>query len=146
MSLHWRYVRRQTYHGFTMRHNFSFPDPSWLVWGRASRHQILATFPWIDNCLKMTKLLKVGCLPYSVGRQPSIPLINLGRTWTLNWGWWWLLILLAVFCPRTTCHGSIMVTTSDFQSGRLGSSPCRDHYSMRLDRGTGLIRAFIPPG
>ena len=39
-----------------------------------------------------------------------------------------------------------MVTTSDFQSGSLGSSPSRDHYSMRLDRGTGLIRAFIPPG
>ena len=32
-----------------------------------------------------------------------------------------------------------MVTTSDFQSGRLVSSPSRDHYSMRLDRGTGLI-------
>ena len=45
------------------------------------------------------------------------------------------------------CRGIIiMVTTSDFQSGRLGSSPCRDHYSMRLDRDTGLIRAFIPPG
>ena len=36
------------------------------------------------------------------------------------------------------CRGSIMVTTSDFQSGRLGSSPGRDHYSMRFDRGTGL--------
>ena len=31
-------------------------------------------------------LLKVDCLP--VGKQPSIPLINLGRKWTLNW--WWL--------------------------------------------------------
>ena len=40
------------------------------------------------------------------------------------------------------CRGSMMVTTSDFQSGRLGSSPSRDHYSMRLDRGTGLIRAL----
>ena len=47
---------------------------------------------------------------------------------------------------NSVCRGSIMVTTSDFQSGRLGSSPSRDHYSMRLDRGTGLIRAFIPPG
>ena len=36
----------------------------------------------------VTKLLKVGCLPYAVGKQPSIPLINLERTWTLNW-WWW---------------------------------------------------------
>ena len=52
--------------------------------------------------------------------------------------YWW--------CFDDVCRGSIMVTTSDFQSGRLGSSPCRDHYSMRLDRGTGLIRAFIPPG
>ena len=28
--------------------------------------------------------LKVGCLPYAVGKQPSIPLINLGRKRTLN--------------------------------------------------------------
>ena len=29
-----------------------FPNPSWLVWGRASRHQKLATtFPGIDSCL-----------------------------------------------------------------------------------------------
>ena len=33
-------------------------------------------------------LLKVDCLPYAVGKQPSIPLIYLGRKWTLNW-WWW---------------------------------------------------------
>ena len=26
--------------------------------------------------------LKVGCLPYAVGKQPSKPLINLGRKWT----------------------------------------------------------------
>ena len=29
-------------------------------------------------------LLKVDCLPYAVGKQPSIPLIYLGRKWTLN--------------------------------------------------------------
>ena len=71
-----------------------FPNPSWLVWGRAFQHQKLApTFPWIDNCLMVTKrdflkmeaslwlnekswvLLKVGCLPYAVGKQPFIPLI-----------------------------------------------------------------------
>ena len=51
--------------------------------------KLAPTFPWIDNCLKVTKLLKVGCLPYAVGKQLSIPLINLGRTWTLNWRWWW---------------------------------------------------------
>ena len=54
--------------------------------------------------------------------------------------------LLLSYSTAIVCRGSIMVTTSDFQSGRLGSSPSRDHYSMRLDRGTGLIRAFIPPG
>ena len=85
-----------------------FPNPSWLVWGRASRHQKLApTFPGIDSCLMVTKrdfskwkrhydltggpkmLLKVDCLPNAVGKQPSIPLIYLGRKWTLNWWWWW---------------------------------------------------------
>ena len=34
-------------------------------------------------------LLKVDCLPNAVGKQPSIPLIYLGRKWTLNWWWWW---------------------------------------------------------
>ena len=29
-------------------------------------------------------LLKVDCLPNAVGKQPSIPLINLGRKWTLS--------------------------------------------------------------
>ena len=86
-----------------------FPNPSWLVWGRASRHQKLApTFPWIrqlpywwlngisrNGSVTMTKrvgpkmLLKVDCLPNAVGKQPSIPLIYLGRKWTLNWWWWW---------------------------------------------------------
>ena len=33
-----------------------FPNPSWLVWGRASRYQKLApTFPRIDSCLMVTK-------------------------------------------------------------------------------------------
>ena len=32
--------------------------------------------------------LKAGCLPYAVGKQPPIPLINLGRKWMLNWRWW----------------------------------------------------------
>ena len=34
-------------------------------------------------------LLKVDCLPDAVGKQPSIPSINLERKWTLNWWWWW---------------------------------------------------------
>ena len=33
--------------------------------------------------------LTVDCLPNAVGKQPSIPLIYLGRKWTLNWWWWW---------------------------------------------------------
>ena len=32
-------------------------------------------------------LLKVDCLPNAVGKQPSIPLINLERK--LSWWWWW---------------------------------------------------------
>ena len=33
-----------------------FSNLSWFVWGRASHHQKLApTFPWIDNCLMVTK-------------------------------------------------------------------------------------------
>ena len=27
--------------------------------------------------------------PYAVGKQQSIPLINLGRKWTLKWWRWW---------------------------------------------------------
>ena len=34
-------------------------------------------------------LLNVDCLPNAVGKQPSIPLINLGRKWTLSCCWWW---------------------------------------------------------
>ena len=34
-----------------------FPNPSWLVWGRASCHQKLApTFPGIDSCLMVTRI------------------------------------------------------------------------------------------
>ena len=33
--------------------------------------------------------LKFGCLPCAVGKQPSIPMINHGRKWTLRWRWWW---------------------------------------------------------
>ena len=33
---------------------------------------------------KSTMLLKVDCLPNAVGKQPSIPLIYLGRKWTLK--------------------------------------------------------------
>ena len=29
-------------------------------------------------------LLKVDCLPNAVGKQPSLPLIDLGRKWTLS--------------------------------------------------------------
>ena len=43
---------------------------------------------WLKE--KSWVLLKVGCLPYVVGKQPSISLINLGRKWTLSWWWWWI--------------------------------------------------------
>ena len=37
-------------------------------------------------------LLKVDCVHNAVGKQPSIPLIDLWRKWMLNWWWWWWLI------------------------------------------------------
>ena len=42
---------------------------------------------WLNKRSQM--LLKVDCLPNAVGKQPSIPLIDLGRKWTLSWWWWW---------------------------------------------------------
>ena len=73
-----------------------FPNPSWLTSGRTSGHQkLVATFPWIDNCLMWwLGSLKVGYLPYAIGKQLSITLINLGRTWMLEWRWWSLVALV----------------------------------------------------
>ena len=83
----------------------------WCRW--ASHHQKLApTFPGIDSCLMVTKrdflemeaslwlnersqnVAKGGLstcweAAVAVRKQPSIPLINLGRKWTLSWWWWW---------------------------------------------------------
>ena len=60
------------------------PNPSWLASGRTSGHQnLVIIFPWLDLWW-----LKVGCVPYAVGKQPSMPLINLGRKWLLKW-WWY---------------------------------------------------------
>ena len=33
---------------------------------------------------KMEVSLEVGCLPYAVGKHPSIPVIICGRKWTLR--------------------------------------------------------------
>ena len=50
----------------------------------------LQHFPWIDNCLMVTKRHRLaGCLPYAVEKQLSILLINLGSKWTLKWWWRW---------------------------------------------------------
>ena len=48
-------------------------------------------------------LVKVDCLPNAVGKQPSIPLIYLGRKWTLNWWWWWWFIQILTW---TLLHGN----------------------------------------
>ena len=79
-------------------------------WGeRASYHQNLApTFHGIYSCLIVPKrdFLKIEASLWLnesyqnvakgwlstyvvVGKQPSIPLINLGRKWTLGRWWWW---------------------------------------------------------
>ena len=49
-------------------------------------------------------LLKVDCLPNAVGKQPSIPLIYLGRKWTLNWWWWWWWSVIIVWVGATMSH------------------------------------------
>ena len=62
-------------------------------------------------------LLKVDCLPNAVGKQPSMPLIDLGRKWTLSWWWWWWwwwLIKGMVFAGRE------LVTTQSFVWNALG--------------------------
>ena len=47
---------------------------SWWMSGRTYGYQnLVSIFPGIENCLK------AGYLPYADGKQPSIPLINLGR-------------------------------------------------------------------
>ena len=38
---------------------------------------VMEALLWLNE--KSQVLLKVGCLPYAVGKQPSIPLINLGK-------------------------------------------------------------------
>ena len=39
---------------------------------------------WDSGDPKMEVSLKVGCSLYAVVKQPTIPLINLGRKWTLK--------------------------------------------------------------
>ena len=65
----------------------SLPNPSWLTSGRTpGRQKLITTFQWIDTDIRQLpyQTLKVGCLPHAVGKQPSIPLINLGRKWLLK--------------------------------------------------------------
>ena len=44
------------------------------------------------------------------------------------------------------CSGSVVVTTSDCESGRPGSSPERVPIAIRLDHCTELTRVLYPPG
>ena len=53
----------------------------------------------------------------SEGKQPSIPLIYLGRKWTLNWWWWWwwsLPQLKKLIQPSHT-NDLLLILTSDQQ-------------------------------
>ena len=72
------------------RFQYLFPNLSWAGW--LQEHPVAKTrsnismdrqLPYGDH-----KLLKVGCQPYAVGKQPFRPLINLGRTYTLNLRWY----------------------------------------------------------
>ena len=57
--------------------------------------------------------------------------------------------IYAVCSGSLVCSGSVDVTAYDFESGRPGSNPeWRLIYYKALitAQGTGLTRAFIPPG
>ena len=98
---------------------FSLIGTGWA--GRTSDHQkLVPTFSWIDNCLMVTKMkvslwltkksqmevsLKVGCLPYAVGKQPSIPMNYRGRKWVLRW-WCELYVLIMMFCFKIAVRES----------------------------------------
>ena len=72
-----------------------FPNLRLLTLAKTSSHQkLIPTSPLITALW----WLKAGCLPYAVGKQPSIPSINLRRKWMINW----LLLLSLNVC--STCH------------------------------------------
>ena len=69
-------------------------------------------------------LLKVDCLPNAVGKQPSIPLIYLGRKWTLNWWWWWwwwvyVYITCSFFCSSMVIRDLTLRSAASFGSFHL---------------------------
>ena len=57
---------------------------------RAMSDKNMTRFRTFQRHLMKKALLHAGYLPYAVGKQPSIPLINLGRKWTLKWWWWYI--------------------------------------------------------
>ena len=85
-----------------------FHNLSWLVWGKASRHQKLApTFPWRDNCLMVTErdFSQNGSITMTKREIPSVAegwllstlccweaaVYTLEKSWKklmLSW-WWW---------------------------------------------------------
>ena len=103
------------------------------------------TFPWIDNCLMVTKQdflnmeaslrlnkkprvsLKIGCLPNAVGKQPSLPLIDLGRKWILSW--WWQYFFRASIC---SCKWNELQLTVIFLLAHLVSSSARQQKLLAL--------------
>ena len=56
------------------------PNPSWFD----VRKNIRSPKPFFNNSPGIDNCLKAGCLPCAVGKQPSIPLINLGRKWAFK--------------------------------------------------------------
>ena len=121
-----------------------FPNPNLLVWKGIPPPKTCTNFPGIDRCLMVTKqnflkmegsvrhydqtrgpkmLLKVYFLPDAVWKQLSLPLINLGRKWTLCW-WWSCVMNEALVLSgnwTTTLHHSSAWSIQFW-------SPCTLHY------------------
>ena len=63
----------------------------------------------------MKVLLRVSCLHYAFGKQPSISLINLGNKWTLRWWWWFddddlmMMMIDVIFMLSCYCYISYKI-------------------------------------
>ena len=73
-------------------------------------------------------MLLNDCLLNAVGKQPSIPLIDLGRKWSLRWWWWWWwwwwwsLISTTLSSFQQHIHHSAISTTSSYQQHHIHHS------------------------
>ena len=107
-----------------------FLNPSWLtLGGRTSSHQKLApTFPWIDNCLMMTKSLQDGfCLMLLRSSCHYDPLIILEEIWTME----------DVYCVKglCLCYFITMLRNAEMKYHHPSINVWQDKFTLRWWRG-----------